>query len=296
LPLSARARDGDPAVSSQLRMPYRPASALLLAACAGPAAPVVEAAPPARPTPPLRAPLSALPERATTRPAPDGAMILIPAGSFHAGCPPEAGDLCRGGMPDLVEIDIAAWRIETVAAFWIDRLEVSQASHAACVAAGACPPIRFPGTDPSRAVEGVDHAGATAYCAWRGARLPSALEWEKAARGTDGRFYPWGNDEPTCDNAGGCWPPPGVERGCISGWDYRRGAAPGGASPYGVHDLAAGAAEIVGAPRADGRVMVRGMSTRIPAYGTQTAFYGEWIDARSHETRAGFRCAADAEP
>ena len=150
-----------------------------------------------------------------------GNMVKVPAGAFTMG----GGDQ---------EDERPAHHVH-VSAYWIDRDEVTRGEYQKCVAAGACAAPDGEG-DTRVAVTGVSWRDAEAYCRFAGKRLPTEAEWEKAARGTDGRIYPWGND-PSCAQAnfgnfqgeGRCPQNPGKP--------VAVGSYPG-ASPYGARDMA----------------------------------------------------------
>jgi formylglycine-generating enzyme required for sulfatase activity len=117
-------------------------------------------------------------------------MVRVPAGDFMMGCNDAIDTQCN---PDEKPQHLV--RLDT---FDIDRAEVRADDYQKCVDAQKCGAAIFGTTlGVDRPVVGVTGFDATAYCAWVGKRLPTEAEWEKAARGTDGRIYPWGNDPPT---------------------------------------------------------------------------------------------------
>jgi len=164
-------------------------------------------------------------------------MVLVPAGKFTMGSDTKKD---REFAP-AHEVDLDA--------FSIDTLEVSIGEYTACVQAGACTGLENANSwacttryrDPLLPVDCVRRDQAIQFCAWKGKRLPTEAEWEKAARGTDGRRYVWGNTpEPSCENVGLLGAEP-----CKFATPRRRGTYALDRSPYGARDMASGVAEIV---------------------------------------------------
>jgi len=153
-------------------------------------------------------------------------MVLIPAGEFIMGTDARLAD---EGPQHKVKLS----------AFYIDKYEVTNLQYEQFIkATERRSPIHFKNrTYPEGKVDhpviNVSWEDAHDYCAWAGKRLPTDQEWEKAARGSDGRTYPWGNEfDPHKANVPGRW----KELGSF-GDTTPVGAFEAGKSPYGVYDL-----------------------------------------------------------
>ena len=150
---------------------------------------------------------------ATTIAASAGDMVLVPAGDFEFG-----KDRQHASLP----------------AFYMDKTEVTNAAYQQfCSATGRPLPAGFAAGQPGLPVVNVSILDAHAFANWAGKRLPTGKEWEKAARGTDGRNYPWGDaqDGSRANLA---------STGLRPATDF-----PGGASPYGVLQMEGNAWELV---------------------------------------------------
>ena len=207
--------------------------------------------------------------------------------------------------------------------FWIDQTEVTNAQYARCVAAGGCDLPdggSYPfigGCDDSTyadyPVVAVDWHQAIAYCAWAGVRLPTEAEWEYAARGSEGRRYPWGDEfdgarlnfcDVNCDLS---W----ANRQFDDGYRYAApvGSYPKGASWCGAVDLAGNVSEWtadwLGHYTSDRQVNPAGLSSgsirgvrggswaTIPVY-VRGADRG-WDNTNLLDRSYGFRCARSSE-
>jgi formylglycine-generating enzyme required for sulfatase activity len=161
---------------------------------------------------------------------PDGAMVRVTGATYQMGS--------NEGDPDEKPITEV-----TVQTFEIDATEVTVGAYAKCVAAGKCGEpdtgmyCNWKKPDRDRhPVNCVDFKGATDYCAFAGKRLPTEEEWELAARGTDGRVYPWKDGAPAAQL---CWNGEGNDQGK----GQRQGTCPvasypAGRSPAGAFDMA----------------------------------------------------------
>ncbi len=205
--------------------------------------------------------------------------VLVPGGSFTMGDDEESPR-----------------RQVFLSAFRIDRHEVTTAQYAKFL--GATGSVGEPeGWEDARSdsvgdlpVVGVDWHDAEAYCRWAGRRLPTDAEWEMAARGTDERIYPWGDDPP--DSAR-------VRFGRTAASAYRGGLAPAGTSegdtsPFGVHDMGGNASEWV-ADRYDENFAGGEVRNPVgPSSGTGRRGRGGGWDEYAGRLKATMRYHADA--
>ena len=221
-------------------------------------------------------------------------MVLIPAGEVRLGTDSKT-DLTFGTEADT--------RTAFVATFYIDKYEVTNKQYAEFLSETGHRKPKFwedPRLNaPHQPVVGVNWEDAEAYATWAGKRLPTASEWEKAARGTDSRLYPWGNDY---DAARGNFDDGGGMDGNTDG--YAMMPAPvgnftNGISPYGLHDMAGNVWEWVveqhpeQSETINGKTYsIRGGSWTNGAGDTRTTVaYIYPAQCSDHSSSVGFRCA-----
>lgn len=168
-------------------------------------------------------------------------MVNIPGATFMMGCNSGVDDRCGAGENPYHQVTLTGYRI--------DETEVTRSAYLECIQdGGAC---NTPSCDwdasglPNHPVTCVTWDDALAYCTWAGKRLPTEAEWEYAARGDDGRRYPWGNKDFTeVQDEGGS--PCQLANANLCRLDAEDvGSHPTGASVFGLMDMAGNVAEWV---------------------------------------------------
>lgn len=271
---------------------------------------------------------SAPPPLTFTDPCPSG-MVFVPGGTFQMGS-------------DVAALNAAPPHEVTVAPFCIDRTERTVGWYRTCATQGRCGSmqvtVEWDGISSrereawSRACAGTlaggdalpmtcaDWSAASGACGAEGARLPTEAEWEFAARGEDGRSYPWGPGTPGVDHGNFC----GAEcvayadsvgirdvqplHGATDAYGHLAPVAsfPGGQSPYGVHDLSGnvwewvadayapyvpGAASNPTGPTSGEHRVLRGGGWNDPDPNRVHASFRFWLAPGTRSSDLGFRCA-----
>ncbi len=248
-----------------------------------------------------------------TRPADNMVMVFVPGGTFRMG---------QSGGGSINEDPLHTVNLD---AYWMDQTEVTNAMYALCVGAGGCQPPSDLSSRRRSSYYGdpqftdypviyVDWTAAGAYCGWAGARLPTEAEWEKAARGTDDRIYPWGNSSASCllGNFVLEMSDFTVKSGECVGDTSAVGSFPSGASPYGALDMSGNVKEWVydwydgtfysvspernpQGPASGTYRVVRGSAWNSHLWYVRTNVRG-WLYPDDRDQTVGFRCARDANP
>lgn len=235
--------------------------------------------------------LADLPQEHQTRK--DGApMVLIPEGPFTFGMNP--AEMRKLVTQRLREDIVSFYRREfprqqkTLPAFYIDRFEVTNGQYQRFVRETgnrASRFVRYPQFNGERQpVVGIGWADAERYCRWANKRLPTEVEWEKAARGTDGRIWPWGNapDDRRYN---------GRQRGLYAPVDV--GSLPAGNSPYGVSDLAGNVWEMTSSPWDSSSHVMKGGSFLNTNADVRVMVRWAAADEENGANWYGFRCVMD---
>jgi serine/threonine-protein kinase len=227
------------------------------------------------------------PPLAATIDTPAGTMILIPGGPFESG-------------PDKNQVSVPD--------YYVDKTEVTNAAYEQYSKARGRPlPEGFPEDQPAFPVTNITIDDARDFAKWAGERLPTMLEWEKAARGADGRLYPWGNNADV-QNAN-------LAQGGVAGQLRPADEAGKDVSPWGILNMGGNASEFVDQLRTPSANAVLRFSPLVnPPPAANEAWYTfcggsyrldlpaaityEWgaVPARFHGPDLGFRCVRDARP
>jgi iron(II)-dependent oxidoreductase len=245
------------------------------------------------------APVGAEPSRPDPIPEISG-MVFVPASEFIMGSTSQQ-------IQNMAEVDEFPQRRVWVDDFYIDIHEVTNAQYKVYLDSTRVEaPHRWVDGNYGLGEDGfpvisITWEEAAAYAKWIGKRLPTEAEWEKAARGTDGRVYPWGNS---------------FDRALANNGERLLPVAlyPSGVSPYGCYDMAGNAAEWVDAwyeayPRESSHVVPEGVPDRNPGFSRERRVYrggsfnsfSKYLRCANREHTApgkrwvyiGFRCAKD---
>jgi len=223
-------------------------------------------------------------------------FVALPGGTFSMGCLPK---------DTMCDPDEARAAPVVVPAFLMGRHEATVAQYAACAAASACPatPRTFDSGEKTgnwkhgrldHPINGVTLDEAAAFCAFVGGSLPTAAEWEYAARGgSEDRLYPWGDAPPDATRANVC------DATCAASWRDEQsdahpatapvGSFPAGVGRFGLHDLAGNVWEWTSTTYREDTFEVRGGGWNAVSLFVRSSYRGR-LQRATRATFNGVRC------